>query len=221
MITIRPPGGMRSVTRLAGLAAVVLAATSASAQTGVVSGTIADAATGRMLPQVRVQIVGNQGAVSASDANGRFVIRNVPVGDFTLRAQQIGYRPETRPVTIRSNDTTRVEFRLSASAVELEQVVVTGTGGAAEKRQVGASIAEVDVTKLAEQVAIPDVGRMLSAKVAGVRSTTVGGGVGTGQASPPGTLPSVQNDRDWLRQAQRIPVIVDLDRADLKHVRGG
>ena len=181
MITIRPPGGMWSFTRLAGLAAVLLAATTASAQTGVVSGSIADGATGRMLPQVRVQIVGNQGAVSATDANGRFVIRNVPVGDFTLRAQQLGYRPETRPVTIRSNDTTRVDFRLSASAVALEQVVVTGTGGAAEKRQVGASIAEVDVTKLAEQVAIPDVGRMLSAKVAGVRSTTVGGGVGTGQ----------------------------------------
>jgi TonB-dependent SusC/RagA subfamily outer membrane receptor len=181
MSTIRPPGGMRSLTRLAGLAAILLAATTASAQTGAVSGSITDAATGRMLPQVRVQIVGNQGAVSATDPNGRFVIRNVPVGDFTLRAQQLGYRPETRPVTIRSNDTTRVDFRLSASAVELEQVVVTGTGGAAEKRQVGASIAEVDVTKLAEQVAIPDVGRMLSAKVSGVRSTTVGGGVGTGQ----------------------------------------
>jgi len=181
MITIRPPGRMWSLTGLAALTAVALAATMASAQTGVVAGTIADAATGRVLTQVRVQIVGNQGAVSASDANGRFVIRNVPVGNFNLRAQQLGYRPETRPVTVQTNDTTRVDFRLSASAVELEQVVVTGTGGAAEKRQVGASIAEVDVTKLAEQVAIPDVGRMLSAKVAGVRSTTVGGGVGTGQ----------------------------------------
>ena len=30
------------------------------------------------------------------------------------------------------------------------------------------------------------------------------------QAPPPGTLPTVQNDRDWLRQAQRFPVIVRL-----------
>ena len=181
MSTIRPPGGIRSLTSLAGLTAVFLAATTASAQTGAVAGSIADATTGRPLTQVRVQIVGNQQAVSASDANGRFVIRNVPVGDVTLRVQQLGYRPESRPLTIKSNDTVRVDLRLSASAVELEQVVVTGTGGAAERRQVGASIAEVDVTKLAEQIAIPDVGRMLSAKVTGMRSTTVGGGVGTGQ----------------------------------------
>ena len=37
------------------------------------------------------------------------------------------------------------------------------------------------------------------------RVRSVGGGVGTGQPSPPGTLPAVENNRDWLRQAQRIP----------------
>ena len=175
-------GGTRSFVRLAGSAlALVLAANTAAAQTGVVSGSVTDANTGRPLQQVRVQIVGNQQAVTATDPNGRFLIRNVPVGDVTLRVQQLGYRPETRPITIKSNDTVTVDLRLSGSAVELEQVVVTGTGGAAERRQVGASIAEVDVSKLAEQVAIPDVGRMLSSKVTGLRSTTVGGGVGTGQ----------------------------------------
>ena len=175
-------GGTRSFVRLAGSAlALVLAANTAAAQTGVVSGSVTDANTGRPLQQVRVQIVGNQQAVTATDPSGRFLIRNVPVGDVTLRVQQLGYRPETRPITIKSNDTVTVDLRLSGSAVELEQVVVTGTGGAAERRQVGALIAEVDVSKLAEQVAIPDVGRMLSSKVTGLRSTTVGGGVGTGQ----------------------------------------
>jgi multidrug resistance efflux pump len=43
---------------------------------------------------------------------------------------------------------------------------------------------------------------------------SVGTGVGSGQQSPPGTLPTVQNNRDWLRQAQRIPVIVEFDAAD-------
>jgi multidrug resistance efflux pump len=27
-------------------------------------------------------------------------------------------------------------------------------------------------------------------------------------------LPTVQNNRDWLRQAQRIPVIVEIDRSE-------
>ena len=47
------------------------------------------------------------------------------------------------------------------------------------------------------------------------RVRSVGGGVGTGQPSPPGTLPTVENNRDWLRQAQRIPVAIDFDAAEI------
>jgi multidrug resistance efflux pump len=52
------------------------------------------------------------------------------------------------------------------------------------------------------------------------RVRSVGGGVGAGQSSPPGTLPSVQNNRDWLRQAQRIPVVVEIDAQELQHIKG-
>ena len=175
-------GGNAFFVRRAGSAlALVLVANTAAAQTGVVSGSVTEASTGRALSQVRVQIVGNERAAAASDASGRFIIRDVPAGPVTLRAAQIGFRPETRSITVTGGDTVKIDLRLSQSAVELQQVVVTGTGGAVEKRQVGASIGEVDVAKLAEQIAIPDVGRMLSAKVTGLRATTVGGGVGTGQ----------------------------------------
>jgi multidrug resistance efflux pump len=58
-------------------------------------------------------------------------------------------------------------------------------------------------------------GRVLKGRV-----RSVGGGVGTGQSSPPGTLPAIENNRDWLRQAQRIPVIVELDGYDIREVRG-
>ncbi|HET7203968.1 MAG TPA: HlyD family secretion protein [Steroidobacteraceae bacterium] len=49
---------------------------------------------------------------------------------------------------------------------------------------------------------------------------SIGGGVGSGQSSSPGTLPTVQNNRDWLRQAQRIPVIVEVDPAERAKMRG-
>ena len=52
------------------------------------------------------------------------------------------------------------------------------------------------------------------------RIRSVGGGVGTGQSAPPGTLPTVENNRDWLRQAQRIPVAVEFDQADRERLRG-
>jgi multidrug resistance efflux pump len=42
---------------------------------------------------------------------------------------------------------------------------------------------------------------------------SIGLGVSSGQAPPPGTLPGIQNDRDWLRQSQRFPVVVGFDVA--------
>jgi multidrug resistance efflux pump len=40
---------------------------------------------------------------------------------------------------------------------------------------------------------------------------SIGLGISTAQAPPPGTLPTIQNSRDWLRQAQRFPVIIDFE----------
>ncbi len=40
---------------------------------------------------------------------------------------------------------------------------------------------------------------------------SVGLGVAFGQKPPAGTLPTIDNNRDWLRQSQRFPVIVTFD----------
>lgn len=53
---------------------------------------------------------------------------------------------------------------------------------------------------------------------------SIGYGVSVGQSTPPGSLPTVQNSRDWLRPAQRFPVVVEFDsdaRAQLHNVRVG
>jgi multidrug resistance efflux pump len=51
------------------------------------------------------------------------------------------------------------------------------------------------------------------------RVRSVGSGVSSGQEEQPGTLPTIQNSRDWLRQAQRFPVAVEFDPADAKRLR--
>ncbi len=56
------------------------------------------------------------------------------------------------------------------------------------------------------------------------RVRSIGYGVSVGSSTPPGSLPSVQNSRDWLRPAQRFPVVVELDpteRARLSNIRVG
>jgi multidrug resistance efflux pump len=49
-------------------------------------------------------------------------------------------------------------------------------------------------------------GRVFSGEV-----RSVGLGVSAGREPPPGSLPQISNDRDWLRQAQRFPVEVGFD----------
>jgi multidrug resistance efflux pump len=44
------------------------------------------------------------------------------------------------------------------------------------------------------------------------RVRSIGYGVSVGQSTPPGSLPTVQNSRDWLRPAQRFPVVIEFDR---------
>lgn len=55
------------------------------------------------------------------------------------------------------------------------------------------------------------------------RVRSIGYGVSVGQSTPPGSLPSIENSRDWLRAAQRFPVIVEFagERPELSAIRVG
>jgi len=49
---------------------------------------------------------------------------------------------------------------------------------------------------------------------------SVGYGVSVGQSTPPGSLPTVENSRDWLRPAQRFPVIIEFEPGELTSPQG-
>jgi len=40
---------------------------------------------------------------------------------------------------------------------------------------------------------------------------SIGRGISSGENQAPGSLPTIDNDRDWLRQSQRFPVLVSFD----------
>lgn len=48
---------------------------------------------------------------------------------------------------------------------------------------------------------------------------SVGLGTSAGRNQPAGALPTIQNDRDWLRQSQRFPVIVGFDTKQDEELR--
>ena len=47
---------------------------------------------------------------------------------------------------------------------------------------------------------------------------SIGRGISAGQAPPAGTLPSISNNRDWLRQSQRFPVVIEFDLAQAREL---
>ena len=52
------------------------------------------------------------------------------------------------------------------------------------------------------------------------RIRSIGYGVSVGSSTAPGTLPTVDNSRDWLRPAQRFPVLVEFIPGELSNLRG-
>ncbi len=92
--------------------------------TGTISGRVTDGATQQPLSGVTVT-VGNRGALTQAD--GRYVV-TVPAGAYTLRTRMIGYAVVTRPVTVMGGQTVVVDLPLTAQAVSLAEVVVTGYG---------------------------------------------------------------------------------------------
>ena len=83
--------------------------------------------------------------------------------------------------------------------------------------------AEMTENNLGRVVPGTPVGIVLDAlpgRVFAGRVRSVGYGVSVGSSTPPGSLPSVQNSRDWLRPAQRFPVIVEIDPGELTSLRG-
>ena len=52
------------------------------------------------------------------------------------------------------------------------------------------------------------------------RVRSVGTGISPGKPPQPGTLPEVENSRDWLRQAQRFPVAIEFDPSERERLRG-
>jgi TonB-dependent receptor len=93
-------------------------------KTSNISGTVKDALNGEALPGANVVLVGT-GMGATSDVQGRFVVRNVPAGAYTLRVTYLGYDPAHASLTLEPGVDIRRDFKLTAVAIEGETVVVT------------------------------------------------------------------------------------------------
>lgn len=157
--------------------ASVLVATPIAAQTGTVTGAITDASNGAGIQSVQVYLV-DTGLGTLSNASGRFLILNVPAGSYTLRAERLGYATQDIQVSVSAGGTVAQDFLLEGEALGLDELVVTGTAGAARRREIGNTIASVSVADIDEPTA--NVDALLQGRVAGMTVFNASGNAGSG-----------------------------------------
>ncbi len=146
--------------------------------TGSIRGRVSESAGARPIPDVQVLVVGT-GSGALTNANGEFVIVNVPVGARSVRVRRIGFVPTERGVTVTAGESAQLDFALAQSLTQLEQLVVTGTPGIAEKRTLGNSITTVDVAELNDKTTILNVTEVLQSKTPGLTMLVGSGAPGT------------------------------------------
>lgn len=146
-------------------------------QTGVITGSVVDAASHSPIPSVRIQIVGTARA-TLGDVNGKFRLAVLKAGQYQVRALRIGFAAQTQTVDVADGGSANVNFTLSAVAISLEEVVTTATGETERKRETGTAVATLQ-PKPVELSSAQSVSQLLTGKVAGVDVASTGGTIGS------------------------------------------
>ena len=103
---------------------LILVSTVAWAQSGQVKGRILDQ-DNFPLPGATI-MAENSGEAAISDFDGYFTLTAVPAGDDQITVSYVGFETQAKSVTVNAGQTSYLEFNLTASVNELNEVVVSG-----------------------------------------------------------------------------------------------
>src|SRR5690606_1650756 len=183
----------------------------ARAQTGTITGVVVDRDTRQPIPSAQIMIP-SIGRGVVAQANGRYLLRNVPPGTYEIEAQGIGYRTVSQTVQVADGQTVVVDFELPLSAIALDELVVAGSpAGVQRRRAIGTGIASIDVESKLRDAPVTRVHALLQGREAGVMSMASSGTVG---AAGPLLLRGVTS----LTQDNQPLIYIDGVRVDQSNV---
>ncbi len=97
---------------------------SASAQTATVTGIITSG--GQPAPYASI-LLETTSLAAIADSTGQFQIAGIPAGSFLLSVSLSGHQKRSKKILIKDSSSLRVEFVLTPTGRDLDEVVVTGT----------------------------------------------------------------------------------------------
>ncbi len=153
---------------IASLAGVLIIPSMATAQgVGSMSGVISDSETGEEILGANVFIT-DLSKGDATDINGEFQIRNIPVGSYEVRVSYLGYKTKFVDVSISANEETILNVELEVNLVEGEEIQVLAQAAgqiAALKEQMNSNtivniVSKERLAQLPDQNAAESVARL-------------------------------------------------------------
>jgi TonB-linked SusC/RagA family outer membrane protein len=184
---------------------LALVANAALAQNGTIKGVVTDDQTGATLPGATV-LVEKTAYGAATDQDGKYVIANLSPGSYSLLVRFIGYTPVRQLITIGAGEEQVVDFKLTASAVQVNPIVVTAIGTEAEREKLAVSVSTVTDKEL-ETTGAHDIISNLGAKAAGVYTTETSGDPGSATRIILRGVRSLNGDNQPLVVVDGVPII--------------
>ena len=155
----------------------------AAALVATITGAVTDSASGAPLANAEVYVVtapGEPPRGTRTGAGGRYTLTGVTAGEVIVRVRLLGYQAAERRLTVRDGETATANFALTTRSVQLDQVVVTGTGGVVQRRAVGNVVETVKATEVMATAAPRSVEQLVGSRTPGVIALPATGQVGTG-----------------------------------------
>ncbi|NIP57438.1 MAG: TonB-dependent receptor plug domain-containing protein, partial [Gemmatimonadetes bacterium] len=95
-------------------------------------------------------------------------------------AELIGFGTVERSAVVRPGETTQVEISMDASAIAIDEIVVTGTPSATSRREIGNAIFQVNAAAVVEAAPVSNVNELLNARTSGALVASQSGNLGAG-----------------------------------------
>ncbi len=99
-----------------------------------ISGHVIEKKSEENIPFANIYIIETKQGTVSNEA-GHFEFKNMAPGEYTLRVSAMGYRTETKKVTVSKEYATVVHFEMSDEALKIEELVVSANRNEVSRRE--------------------------------------------------------------------------------------
>ena len=154
-----------------------------AAQQNVLKGKVIDQETGELLSGATLQNISSR-KHSITDAKGNFSLQAAP--DDSIKISYVGYNP----IYVTGHDLRQRNNIMLSGYKQLNEVTVTASiASARNKKAIGASVANVDVSKLLQEGNGTSLNELLDGRISGVQMFQTNGRWGCPYASTCAVVP--------------------------------